>query len=68
MGIAFDEAGNFYVVNHGSNSVLKFSPKGENLGVFINTGLNKPAYIVIQPAAKPAKPVVSSPSPGEKSP
>jgi sugar lactone lactonase YvrE len=38
FGLVFDSAGNLYVSNSLSNTIEKFSPTGEDLGVFANTG------------------------------
>jgi hypothetical protein len=34
----FDRDGNLYVANRGTDTIEKFSPTGEDLGVFAQTG------------------------------
>jgi sugar lactone lactonase YvrE len=41
-GLAIDSAGNIYVSNYLGNNVLKFSPDGTSLGVFVSTPLHAP--------------------------
>ena len=37
LGLAFDSAGNLYVSNYYNDTIEKFSPAGNDLGVFANT-------------------------------
>ncbi len=49
-GLAFDKAGDLYVVDNGANLVKKFSPTGADLGVFASTGLSGPTGLVFDAA------------------
>jgi DNA-binding beta-propeller fold protein YncE len=42
MGMAIDKDGNVAVSNYDHNTVTRYSPAGEYLGVFINSGLTNP--------------------------
>jgi sugar lactone lactonase YvrE len=50
--MAFDAAGNLYASNNFSSSIEKFSPTGEDLGVFAS-GLNGPEAIAFAVSAVP---------------
>src|SRR6516225_1842031 len=49
-GLALDVDGNLYVANFSSSTVHKFSPSGENLGVFASAGLLQPETLVFDSA------------------
>lgn len=42
VGLAFDAHGNLYVANHGNNSIHRYSPTGDDLGIFASASLNMP--------------------------
>ena len=56
FGIAFDASGNLYVANFAEGSIHRFSPAGDDLGVFASTGLVRPRDLVIVPLG--AAPIV----------
>ena len=60
MGIAFDASGNLYVANSAQGRIHRFSPTGDDLGVFVATGLVTPRDLVIIPVgvATPVAPTV----------
>ena len=57
VGLAFDASGNLYAANYAQGSVHRFSPTGDDLGVFASTGLILPRDLAIVPgtAAPTAK-------------
>lgn len=50
FGLAFGSDGNLYVANNRSSTIKKFSPTGQDLGVFAHTGLDSPMGIMFDRA------------------
>jgi DNA-binding beta-propeller fold protein YncE len=56
-GMAFDSAGNLYVVNTGNSTIEKFTTNG-TASLFANNNLNFATYIGIQPGLSVASPTL----------
>jgi hypothetical protein len=53
-GLAFDSEGNLYAANYAGGSLHKFSPAGDDLGVFASSGLVLPRDVVVVPRGGPS--------------